>query len=52
MKKTTKIKNEDWEWEETSEVREALKRLHSDIREGREYIKKEEQNEPPHQPLV
>ena len=42
MKKTHKIKDEEWSWEETSEVRKALERLHSDIREGREYIKKEE----------
>ena len=45
MKKKHTIKNEEWSWEETSEVRKALERLHSDIREGREYIKKEDKDE-------
>ena len=45
MKKTHKIDDDEWSWEETSEVRKALERLHSDIREGREYIKKEDKDE-------
>ncbi len=33
FKKEKKGHGEEWEWEETSEVREALKRLHRDIRD-------------------
>ena len=31
FKKDKKGKEEEWSWEETSEVREALNRLHRDI---------------------
>ena len=33
MKKTTEIKKEEWSWEETSETRAAVERLHRDIKE-------------------
>ena len=34
--KEKKGHEEEWSWEETSEVREALERLHRDIKKGRE----------------
>ena len=33
MKKTHMIKEEEWSWEETSEVRKAVERLHKDLKE-------------------
>ena len=33
MKKSTKIKGEEWSWDEDSETRAAVERLHRDIKE-------------------
>ena len=33
MKKTHMIGEDEWSWEETSEVRKAVERLHEDIKE-------------------
>ena len=44
MKKTTQIKNGEWSWEETSETRAAIERLHRDIKDR---VKEDKDNETP-----
>ena len=44
MKKKTKIKGDEWSWEETSATKEAVERLHRDIKEA---VAKEEDETTP-----